>query len=234
MQEARRRARRSNPGRSLGDHYRRPGGVAGSGSPSKPSATACDPPSPKSRGRLNEWPREAYRLREYHRLGPGRHEMRPIPGENRLFTTWKAACDAAEAMKGHIVTQSILIDADGQLVFPVEGRQMRTEGRWIAAVNFRYRHRGVGGAPRSPNGQENTGGKVPQKSSKPLGAPRSPVVQENTGPARGRADRSGRGHMRLSRKVVDRLAEIRQESPDFGRRSPATGQFPLSGASENL
>lgn len=230
MQEARRRTRRSNPGRSVGDHCRRPGGVAGSGSPSKPSATACDPPSPKSRGRLNEWPREAYRLREYHRLGPGRHEMRPIPGENRVFTTWKAACDAAEAMKGHIVTQSILIDADGQLVFPAEGRQMRTEGRWIAAVNFRYRHRGVGGAPRPTDMEHHANGMKLQTHGN------GPVASGQTAPApaRGRADRSGRGHMRLSRKVIDRLAEIRQESPDFGRRAAATEHSPLSGEDGNL
>jgi hypothetical protein len=134
--------------------------------------------------------------------------MRPIPGENRLFTTWKAACDAAEAMKGHIVTQSILIDADGQFVFPGEGREMATKGRWIAAVNFRYRHRGVGGTPRSLD------------------------VQENTGPARGRADRSGRGHTRLSPKVVDRIAHIRKKSPDFGRRAAASAEMVLSGRNE--
>jgi hypothetical protein len=138
--------------------------------------------------------REAYRLRRHRQVSPGRHELRPVAGDDRLFDTWRDAVRAAGGIRGRVVTQAVMVDAAGRVVFPVEDRRMPTRGRWTDALQVQVPP--AGSRSRRPA----------RRRAGPAESPQAPK------PAPGR----GRGRTQLSPKVVARLAEIRRQEPTFG------------------
>lgn len=81
-------------------------------------------------------PGEAYRLREAKRGADGMQHMVPFPADQRLFATYREATAAAKSHRGKcpsVVTQAIIIDASGNLIFPPDDLPVLSRGRWHVA-----------------------------------------------------------------------------------------------------
>jgi len=79
---------------------------------------------------------EAYRLR---RLVAG--TLQPTEGEERLFVDWQDALRAARELGGaacDVVTQAVLVDESGAVVFPPDNVSPRTSARWSVAPVIHY------------------------------------------------------------------------------------------------
>lgn len=81
-------------------------------------------------------PGEAYRLRQ---AKPGTGKMVnivPFPEDERLFDTYTAAARAAAEHRKRfpsVITQAVVLDDAGRVVFPPDGLDIRSRGRWHVA-----------------------------------------------------------------------------------------------------
>jgi hypothetical protein len=88
---------------------------------------------------LSDELRELYRLSRPVRDATGRTVLEPIP--DTLFDTWRAANMAARASSkagSPVVTESILVDARGRVVFPPPATVKRCRTRWHVAPVLRF------------------------------------------------------------------------------------------------
>ena len=97
---------------------------------------------------LSDELRELYRLSRPVRDATGRTVLEPVPGT--LFDTWRAANMAARASSkagAPIVTESVLVDARGRVVFPPTTIVKRCRTRWHVAPVLRFQKPTDGGKP---------------------------------------------------------------------------------------
>jgi len=129
-------------------------------------------------------PGEAYRLRQAN-AGTGKMvNIVPFSEDERLFDTYAAAaCAAAEHRKRFpsVITQAVVLDNDGRVVFPPDGLDIRSRGRWHIAPTLwrgpraktgRKRKRRPPGAPRLVTGRpRDKGSTATGNASGPPNAP---------------------------------------------------------------
>lgn len=115
---------------------------------------------------------EVYRLRVAVQTDRGRM-MQAIPGEERIFATWHTANKEAKALSTPdrlVVSQSVLLDVDGRVVFPPENLQQTSRGKWAAiAVVMEARREAAAGVARKPEGDD-----------QPLAAPPPPKARDRS------------------------------------------------------
>lgn len=88
---------------------------------------------------LSDELRELYRLSRPVRDATGRTVLEPITGT--LFDTWRAANMAARKSSkagAPIVTESVLVDARGRVVFPPATTVKRCRTRWHVSPVLRF------------------------------------------------------------------------------------------------
>lgn len=161
-------------------------------------------------------PREAYRLRYGRPLGDGTREMIPIPGDDRLFPTWRDAFGAGLKAGGpaaNVYTQAVILGDDGTVVFPPDDRPTRCRGLWPGA----RRKSGPADAAddADPDGAAEAGDEAkPAEEKKPATA----GPQERPAPPTGRwaHERPKNNLLGLDPDTARRIAEIRKTSPRFG------------------
>lgn len=91
--------------------------------------------------RLNDDTREVYRLSRPTRDASGRTVLEPIPGA-QFFPDWRSANKAARTVStaaAPIVTESVLVDARGRVVFPPATTARRSRQRWHVAPILRFK-----------------------------------------------------------------------------------------------
>jgi hypothetical protein len=105
-------------------------------------------------------PGEAYRLRQARLAKGGMQEIIPFPADERLFATYREAATAARLHRTKcpsVITQAIIVDASGNVIFPPDSLPVRSRGRWHvapmlwggpAAKTGKKRKRGPANAPR--------------------------------------------------------------------------------------
>jgi hypothetical protein len=115
---------------------------------------------------------EAYRLRVAVKDDKGRSALMAIEGESRLFSTYREATAAARARGGSpagIVTQSVMLNADREVVFPPDDTRVVSRGNWRIAPRVvfwskgeptLYQEYGVRSAPSRPR-------RLPGRRSRP-------------------------------------------------------------------
>ena len=120
-------------------------------------------PAPEAR------PGEAYRLRQARPGKGGMQEIMPFPADERLFATYREAAQAARAHRSKcpsVITQAIIVDASGNVIFPPDSLPVRSRGRWHvaptlwggpAAKTGRRRKRRPANAPRLGTGRPRPG-----------------------------------------------------------------------------
>ncbi len=146
---------------------------------------------------------ERYRLRLAVRRDKRRVELVRLPGDDRIFPSWREAQTAAEIIRGKknrpVVVQSVLVDEAGNVTWPMESAPVVTGGAWRGTAQVQYAARA-----KPPKG-----GPV-RKKRKP------PAAAKPTEPERVRAvvDKN-----KLNRRTRKRIAEIRKKDPFFGRRA---------------
>jgi hypothetical protein len=146
--------------------------------------------------------REAYRLRLAVRRTDGRVAMMAIEGECRLFATWREAMTAAATVadrRGDVVTQAVLVNEAGRVVFPTDERAPVSGGKWNLAPVIRL-------GPRRPREHRE---------------PRPPRPMHDKRP---RAARQAGRRLGLDPRVARRIAEIRAGNPWFGKAAVCDAQ----------
>ena len=124
--------------------------------------------------------------------GNGRYSL--VPVDDQFFPSWKAARRAANDRgddEPPVVTQAILVDATGSIVWPIV--QVVTRCHWRVAPQATY--------ARRPKGE-----KPPER---PPQAPRAPRRERTTDKPIG-----------LDPRTRDRLRLILRRDPGFGRTAP--------------
>ena len=81
-------------------------------------------------------PGEAYRLRQA-KPGAGKMvDILPFPEDERLFDTYAAASRAAREHRKRfpsVITQAVVLDDTGRVIFPPDDLDIRSRGRWHVA-----------------------------------------------------------------------------------------------------
>lgn len=81
-------------------------------------------------------PGEAYRLRLAKRGADGMQHMLPFTADDRLFPTYREASAAARRHRQKspsVVTQAVMLDSGGKVIFPHDDLEVRSLGRWHVA-----------------------------------------------------------------------------------------------------
>lgn len=95
--------------------------------------------------------RDAYRLRRATPDGRGGRLLEPL-GDGRIFNTWKDALVEARKLSAagqEIVTQAVMVDESGAVVFPPDDMVQRSRGKWAVAPVIRF-------GPRAKNDRPDT------------------------------------------------------------------------------
>lgn len=154
--------------------------------------------------------RDGYRLTVAIRRLAGGYSYSPLPGDDRIFDTWK---DANEAVQKHraagvgAAVQAVQLDAEGTVVWPPPGRETFSRGHWTRAPMVRPARRIA-----MPGHSEADRGK------------RSGRCEKRT-PRKAARQATPKQKCSLDPRVAARIAEIRTTDPGFGR-----GQSSLPGS----
>lgn len=147
--------------------------------------------------------REGYRITIATPQPGGGCTYSPMPGDDRIFTTWREAHEAVQRHRAagrNAAMQAVQLDDDGAVVWPPPGRETSSRGHWNLAPIVRVARR------------------VTMPGQKPRGD--KPGTPSGRRPRRRKYD--------LDPRVAARIAEIRRKDPGFGRVAGA-GEIRLPG-----
>ena len=139
-------------------------------------------------------------------MDDGTREMVPIPGEDRLFATWREAFVAGLEAGGPaagIYTQAVLLDDNGAVVFPPDEKPPRSLGLWQ-------------GSRRKPAAAQEEPEAVADETKKETKSQPQECKRVRTHRGRWAHTTPKDNEMAFAPEVAIRIAEIRKTSPRFG------------------
>jgi hypothetical protein len=148
-------------------------------------------------------------------MDDGTREMVAIPGEDRLFATWREAFVAGLEAGGPtagIYTQAVLLDNNGAVAFPPDDMPTRSLGLWQGK---RRNAAAVQPAPDSATDETKAQEKVATQANETAPHPQK-CKRIRTHRGRWAHATPKDNEMAFSPEVAGRLAEIRKTLPRFG------------------